>query len=683
MKFRRRCLWIILLCLVNIPVSGQTPPPKPPPEEQIPPKSEASQDDQNLSFQTALTEMAPSEPDSSAVLRTSGFPVWPIRLVLPPNALITQSDSTLRWDQRLEWTDHMARTPGVISSRLGGFGRPDALHIFGYEPTAQRLFLEGMSQRNPVTGRVNFAHLSLERLESVREYEGGLSLRTDVELNRYYTRKPLTRVRYEQGPFDLRSTESMISQMISPRLGAEISYHAKNFDGEYRRSATESHQIGVRTFYHINETYVAQAMLLYNGSRLQESDGYQIPDLASFNFSRFFAPPLQSNARSSVRQTQMQFSLLRRKSPAQDSNSASLEMGPADARVMIYYDRYHRFYRSPSDTSAYRFESLHMNAMKYWTLSWVQAQGEIRSGYYFSTAGKRESLDITEWLASEMEGQARFFPEARIQIPLHSRFVRRSDGFNEGEIMGGVELRATPAWILYGQAAVGQQAPTMQQRYWRGAFQGNRDLEEARISRISGGIRFSPGRGALQAELRGYVQTSDLFTILGVDSVFAQIRDMGQWGGVAGASYASPNWEISFSATLQQYTSDNMAIPAQLLSGSGLRLWNRGSLHWKGYLFDRATYVKMGVYGMFSPNAYRTARYFPVGDVWDNSFFEPQIPGFARVDADLSARVRSLFFLLRYENITQGLGQWGYYETAGYPMPSRRLRFGLRVYFTN
>jgi hypothetical protein len=84
--------------------------------------------------------------------------------------------------------------------------------------------------------------------------------------------------------------------------------------------------------------------------------------------------------------------------------------------------------------------------------------------------------------------------------------------------------------------------------------------------------------------------------------------------------------------------------------------------------------------GILSPQAYKPAQYYPSLDSWQPSG-SGLIPSFNRLDLDISARVRWIMFVLRYENLLDRLNQPGYFETAGYPMPSRRFIFGIRVFF--
>lgn len=630
--------------------------------------------DTTLNGDAVVIDTEPPEDDG-----LPDFSVFPITLKSAPNTTIIETDSTLRWSQWLEWSDKLSRRPGAIRYGLGGFNRTDYTMIDGLGLRSQRLYYEGMSLENPVTGQPTYQHLSLERLASARTYSPGLTYRTDIEMLRYYIRRPRTRVRYEQGSFELRSTEAQIAQMISHQTGVELFYHGKNWDGEYNRSGTESRQISARVYHHISERYVAQAMINYNGVQLEESDGYQIQNLAGFNFSRFFATPVRTGARSTARQSQIQLALMRRAEVNRDSTN----IREGDGRVLIYYNRYRRFYQTINDTSSYRYQNYNAAWQQQFRFPIAEFQTELRTGYFYTTEGRRQSLDLTNWseLQAELHGTLKPLPFL-VDFPVIARFLRRTDGFNDWEVALGARFRLGSWLTVHGMAIAGQTAPTLQQLYWRGSVRGNPDLTSADELRYTAGFEFSPS-DRITLGVSGFVQNQQHTFALGADSSFTQIPDVGQWGAQFTSAFEIRNFEITLNSTVQQYTSSNNSLEAQLLAGSGLRIWNRGSIHWQGYVLNNAAYIKTGFYGLFSPNIYRPARYIAVADYWEASQEEPEIPGFIRVDYDLSARVRTLMVLVRWENITQGLVQAGYYETAAYPMPSRRIRFGLRVYFTN
>lgn len=138
--------------------------------------------------------------------------------------------------------------------------------------------------------------------------------------------------------------------------------------------------------------------------------------------------------------------------------------------------------------------------------------------------------------------------------------------------------------------------------------------------------------------------------------------------------FLTPRWDIGASVTGQ-----NLGDAVD-----GARFWNRSWIYWSGYLFDRATFVKTGFHATLVPMGYHSPAYSPLNDRWtDGNRAAGLIDPFYRIDYDLTARVRHLFVYLRYEHLNQNAGQFGYQETALYPMPGRHLRFGMKVVLRN
>jgi hypothetical protein len=644
------------------------------------------------------------------------FDIYPMKTAAYPGSQVIITDSTNRWNQWIEYSDRLSKTPGVISYRLGGFNRTDYYLMDGRGLSYQRLFIEGMSSVNPVIGYPVYAVLPLERMSHITQSDANVSVRTDLEIQKYYVRKPLTRITYDQSTFELRSTEAHITQMLNRQTGIDIAYQGKNYGGEYNRFLTESRQVSARIFYNLNSRYLLQTLLLFNGIQHQESDGYNIANMSTFNFSRFFADPVRLLAESSYRNTQLQISVQKRantsghnRNNAIDTDLANMPRLDAeefnssrditrinsendqsesirtyaDARFMVYHDRTRRFYYASDDTSFYRVLSYHASAMRLIRQQYVSIQGELRSGYYYMDENRSPSLSLNNWSTLETELNLGLHPISGIDIPVHGRYLMRSDNFTEWESGVGIQIAPLSYLRLGLQAARHQKIPSIQQLYWLGSLRGNASLTLEIHNRLSVGLEVGREGGAIRSEVSVYLSDQDRLTVMANDSLFAQVGGLGQWGGVARIGYHTGRWEVDFSTTLQQYRGGNQGTISEIIAGSGLRIWNRGSIHWKGYLFDKATFVKAGLNGIFSPNRYRTAKYIPVADFWDISQIEPEIPGFIRLDAELTARVRTMFVFVRWENFTQGYLEQGYFETAKYPMPSQRLRFGLRVIFSN
>lgn len=706
---RAICVIVMVLTAFEIQhVKAQSVPLVPAPSQPVPTDTIPNKPAPGLPVQPDSVKIGGIVPDSSQVGESRinpntarvqpkefelKFPVYLLNAPQVMQSAAIQTDSTLRWNQWLDYSELVSRSKGVISHRLGGFNRNDFHLIDGRTLLNQTLFIEGMLSYDPVTGNNKMAFVPVERISEITQSNFGQNLRTDVNLQKYYTRKPITRVSYEQTAYELRNTDGQVAQMINQQTGFDVVFQGKNNAGEYARNQTLSRQLSAKVFHHINEKYVAHAMVVYNGAEHQESDGYSIGDLVGFNFSRFFANPVQSDANARIRSTQFQVSLLKRGADLEQTvRSDSLVTSDttitrpslfAESRVTFYYDRYRRNYASIQDSSQYRWQSLHLSGIHQLKTKWIQVQVELNGRYYIMDNDYSYSLNFGNWAVLDGGISANLSPFSGISVPVEIRSMNRSDGFSGFESTVGFELYPIKAVKLFGSISGGSTIPTMQSLYWFGSINGNRELKSAPFNRVSIGLEAgNPGNG-LSAGLKAYQSNFDRFAVVRFDSTFSQLRNIGQIGGDVAIHYNSSNWELGISSTAHLYTHEMDFNGSNALTDETIKIWNRASIHWKGYVLKRAAFIKTGFYGILSPMAYQTPQYISVADVWNMTGNIDPIPGYFRLDYDLSARVRNLMVLVRWENVADGLGQMGYYETAPYPMPSRRLRFGLRVLFTN
>jgi hypothetical protein len=104
---------------------------------------------------------------------------------------------------------------------------------------------------------------------------------------------------------------------------------------------------------------------------------------------------------------------------------------------------------------------------------------------------------------------------------------------------------------------------------------------------------------------------------------------------------------------------------------------------WKNYAFKRATFLDLNVELRNDLLPFYGMQYHPVLGNWQQQS-SLQIPAFRSVlDLNLSARLRSIMVLVRWENLLDEVTQLGYFESFGYPAPYRRLMFGIRALFKN
>ncbi len=231
-------------------------------------------------------------------------------------------------------------------------------------------------------------------------------------------------------------------------------------------------------------------------------------------------------------------------------------------------------------------------------------------------------------------------------------------------------------------------APDIQALYWQSnAFFGNPDLQNEES--ITAGVETSVGfaRYFTLGGRADYRETENGVFVDLESRTAGQFVNVNPYTTLSATSWIdveSTLFEGIVSATYKTFESATMDNTInQRLQMSGDKVWLKGEFYWKNYLFDRATYVKAGLVGMYSPNFMRSAEYVAPLNRWQHGTENYLNPPFSRVDIDVSARVRWLMVLLRWENIFDRVNQLGYFETVGYPMPQQRFIFGIRVLFTN
>jgi hypothetical protein len=606
------------------------------------------------------------QSDSKPADKRPDFAIYPVKMPRIPGVSVILTDSTIRWRQWLEYQEYLVDRPGTIPFRLGAMGRTDLLVQSGLLGSQFEFRLEGMDWRNPVSGHSRMGDIPMERLGVVSEREQGGRIIHEAELFSIYSPKPITRVSYIQTAYELRNTDARVSRMINHNSGFDLIYQGKNNASEFRRMGTESRQAGVRYFRHLNEKWYGQALVLYTGSEHEESDGYQLPSLVDFNFSRFFANPTRQTAQSRLRSTQAMISLSRVVSDSE------LKLNQTQTRFIAYYDRFKRGFTDTDIDFGYDVHQVHAGAEHSQTLGFVSLHGSAKA--YTSFTGGLTDLSINNWSGYRAEANATIDLIPGVTFPAGVRLDGRSDGHQTIGLDAGVVWSPLNLISISGNYALGSQMPEIGTKYATKYVSSADELQSTNYQRMRVGLRIGSESSGLMAHFEGNLTSYNNYTVLSPDRQYFQNDGVEFLSASAGMSWNHPNWEVATVGVLLD----------QNASGSTeTTLMNVSSLHWKGYVLSNASYIRAGITGTTSFLSMKTPQFHAVIDNWGFQTSYDAIPAYSRVDLDLSARVRSLIFMFKYENVLQNVGQAGYYETAPYPMPSRRFRFGLRVVFIN
>ena len=601
------------------------------------------------------------------------FKVTPWEFHAPIGADLVATDSTLRWQIWPDWTYRLNREPGVISYRLGTNIRTNAVLRYAHEPRHQQLYWEGISLNDPVSGTLDWALIPQHKISEFYSEELGTQHRSTYYHHQYYLNKPLSRIIYSESKFSYRNLEFEISHNLSQRTNVELSYWDRRSGGEFPNSEITGQQIYGKISHHLDRRRYLKLNYINNNYDIGQPFGYNITNPFNYSFDRFATSANQSSARSQKTTSLLALNYYQR-SPDTTQATDNLHAG-------LFYQGNERTVNALTDSTRYKIQSVGINANKWWQWGGLSVQGRASYEYFFNQSTAAQTLPANNWTLLKTEGKMALDFTPLIDLKGDAAFRLRSDGFQSYRlnVSSDIEIgnfRLTPG------ASSGSVIPTLQQLHWNSsAYSGNRNLENEKIQEVRAELAYNftaDTKVGLRAQHKDIIDG-----IMMTDSTFSNVGSYASQSATAFFEWDMTHFELEGSATAHRFT-DSYTKPSNTIPmSSRKRVWLKGSAYWKGYLFDRATYVKAGVSGMHSPFNYRADHYNPELDTWQPVSDDQLLPVFNRMDVDISARVRSIVFTIRWENVLDDVSQLGYFETAQYPMSNRRFIFGVRALFRN
>jgi hypothetical protein len=412
-------------------------------------------------------------------------------------------------------------------------------------------------------------------------------------------------------------------------------------------------------------------MYLRNQLNNDEPFGYNIGDPALFAFDEFGSQPLSSNGASEFTRWDLVGGIYHR----QDTASAE------DAGFEISTSKNKYALTSSKDSLSWDLRSFGGKVFKQFQREKWVFSGDLSAQYH--TAKNGSALSKTGWTNLNAQASAKY--QISVPVQLYGKVIgkKRSDGKQGFELTGGANLKPIERLKLNASVSAFSRMPTMQALYWDAKnYRGNAALENETGISATGSIAIQP-TSSVRFGASGRWKSATKAIFLHPDSSFTNSSDFMQLSGMAYGRFENHRFEFESSGTVQQFTYSDAASPLAVLNHQDMMVWLRNSAFIKGYVFHRAAYLKIGVKTLLSPFYYSAQTYNTEAGFWQGNSTYQALPPFFRLDGELSARLRGIMIVLRWENALDGLGQAGYFETAGFPMPPRRLIVGIRAQFRN
>lgn len=601
------------------------------------------------------------------------FKVSPWEFHAPLGAERTATDSTLRWQYWSDWTYKLNREPGIISFRLGTNIRTNAVQRNAHEPRHQQLFWEDLSLNDPVSGVVNWGLIPQNKIGDFYSRDVGTVHESRFYHHQYYINKPLSRLIYSESKFNYRNLEFEVSHNLSQRTNVELSYWDRRSGGEYSNSEISGRQIYLKASHHLDENKYLKLNYITNNYDIGQPFGYNMSDMRTFNFDRYAASAIQS---SSVSQQKNNIIALNYYQRNPDSTNTKDHF-----RAGLFQKSDERLLTSTSDSTGYSLTTVGANVRKWFQWGGLQLETGAKAEYSFNQTPENRSFAADDWATLKGEGSVLLDFIPLVDLMGDAELQMRSDGFQLYQINAEAEI-PVGGFTLKAGASSGTVMPTPQQLYWDSSqYRGNPDLNNEKIQEARGSLSYQFDADTKIGVKGQHKEVTD--GIMMGDSLFTNVDNYASQLATAFFEWDLTHFEFDGSAVYHRFADSYLTPSGTIPMSSQEKVWLKGSAYWKGYLFDRATYVKAGVSGMVAPFRYQADHYYPELNYWQSMSSNQSLPMFNRLDVDISARVRSIMFILRWENVLDDVSQLGYFETAQYPMAQRRFIFSVRALFRN
>jgi hypothetical protein len=586
------------------------------------------------------------------------------------------TDSLLRWNIYPNWGDFYAYQSNVISYRQGTIGRTDAFNINGYDQYEQNLWLDDILLNDPVTGLINYNYVPHHKIGTVYQTYNG-DLNSYVNIRDYYINEPVSYLNFDEASNDYRNLEFFVAQNTAPGTNIELSYWDRRDGGFYPNNSVQGSQIMGRIYHHLGEKYQIQGLILRNDFNNDESGGYVVNDPSTFGFGEFTSNPVNSSGNSETLRNDIKLGLYQR------TDTASAESGG----LIMNRTKNDRVVRISADTLSRELLTHSAQIFKKVELGLLSIQGNATVNLSDLKSGN--SITRNNWFTSEAKITTELELFDGLKLIGSGNVISRNTGHSGSEFSSGINIGSSENLNLKLTASVESRIPTIQTLYWSSKdYSGNSNLENEKITSLYGEVSSSLG-SYWKAGASGRLKFTENRIVLDEDSTFSNTnsQDLAFISGFV--RFQNPNFEIESSAAYETALSFESDQSHSTFGSVDTKLWIRNALFYKNYAFNRAAFVKIGVRTLLSPFAYESQFYNTELDYWQSNSLtndgsmQSFVPAFFRMDAELSARVRAIMVVIRWENALDGLGQAGYFEASSFPMLPRRLIVGIRAQFRN
>ena len=621
-------------------------------------------------------------PDSTARRVPTGPPMT-FRRAEPAMAV---TDTILALALEQDVAGILAARPASFLYDFGSFGWPNGWSPYGLNPNRVALLLGGLPFDDPVTGRPRYDLLPMALLEPLGLQAGrhAAPMAVYAQVRPFNVTQPLTELHYRSGGNGLQSIMAMHTQRrrlgLFGRPGALavlFGYGGHAATGDYPGSRLRRmRQLLTRVRYH-QTSWSLEATLLHNQRRLGAHGGVTPGVPYETVYNRLIANVRNSNATRQTIRNDLSVTLRTRLLP-----------GATEPLTISAFTTWQTFrYRNPgadtlvAKTNRYgarlhqdlRFGPNHLRVL---VEAWTDRLGRSNA---LPDGLTRTQLHATVHDSLRL-GAFEAILEGGAYVTDHARFA------------GGAARAAYPVGPLRLFAEVshtGQPASWVEEHGW-GRFVEAAAVPDGRVSQGRAGLRLRAG--AFDVTVFGFAhqETNPLdFYTVGEDSIVARVasssfRRTGAGGDLGWRRTARRGFYLTAQPTFVHFLDADASDEHRRMQNALPEFFAQGRLGARYALFTGDLILDLSVRGRFWTEMRSRTLHAPTGllvlpdatdDLYPASGF---LPSSGTLDVVVEAAIRTARLFVAYENALSGTQVLlGNQIVPIYPLPARRLRFGV------
>lgn len=637
-----------------------------------------------IGMTAAAAAWTPQDPASQSPIDTVAAADSLRTTFLPGIGTLTgRQDTTDLSAARFIWTDALTLgdlllyKPGYVVQTLGSAGQPDLLTVGGIDWRGIAILMDGRPLNDLVTGVENINEIPLEFIDHIELLTGagaflyganGSGATMNLVTRQYNTGRPITKVRFSQGPSEHLLTDAFFSQNVVRRLNVMIGVQRQVTDGRFFNSAYDSWIVRSRVRYNPSERFNFSLTDFYRRSVTGMNGGVQIDSMRAQGVDPF-------NEAEAIVSTRTASQTTTRRDVTFNGIGTFFADTTWTTKLILYYSTADRSYRDSSASGT--FDSFS------WTLTGASLRQMINLGpVRIDAGGQAESRKATLDMPTRTvkRNAASWYGRISLDGPgFQPAVFVRGESYGEGEAFSyGASVSTNLLEPLRLDAAYSRFArfPTLQESSW-GLYRfltGNIDLlERHRLAELSATLRLGEAFRTSLSVSRRMISNALLFRPFSPTSplpVVVEVSPEVSVTQIVGGA-AVHFWVFDLSGSLTYTETKNQSA----IFTTSPRFILTGEAAYRDDLLDGALRTRLGLRSRYF-SRHDGVQFYPAAQISVASTKGPLNP-FSTLDLYGVFTIGDAFVTITWENVLDK----NYLTVYPYPELGRNIRVGVNWIF--